>query len=84
MCLRAFAPVLLQTLRQLRDAFGDPDFNYAIHTALKDEEDRPYYHWHLQLIPCMTMAAGLELGSGMCVNVAAPEDTAKAMRQGRP
>jgi UDPglucose--hexose-1-phosphate uridylyltransferase len=82
--LRAFASVLLQTLRQLRDAFGDPDFNYAIHTAPKDEEDRPYYHWHLQLIPRMTKAAGLELGSGMYVNVAAPEDTAKAMRQARP
>ncbi len=82
--LRGLASVLLQTLQQLRTAFGDPDFNYAIHTAPKDEEDRPYYHWHLQLIPRMTKAAGLELGSGMYVNVAAPEDTAEAMRQASP
>ena len=34
----------------------------------------------LQLIPRMTRAAGLELGSGMYVNVAAPKDIAKAMR----
>jgi UDPglucose--hexose-1-phosphate uridylyltransferase len=82
--LRAFASVLLQTLWQLREAFGDPDFNYTVHTAPKGEEDKPYYHWHLELIPRMTKAAGLELGSGMYVNTAAPDDTAQAMRQARP
>lgn len=79
--LRALGSVLGRTLRQLRDAFADPDFNYAIHTAPKDDAHRPYYHWQLQIIPRMTVAAGLELGSGMYVNTSAPEDTAAAMRR---
>jgi UDPglucose--hexose-1-phosphate uridylyltransferase len=79
--LRAFASVLGRTLRQLSMGFGDPDFNYAVHSAPKDEEDRPYYHWHLQLMPRLTKAAGLELGSGIYVNVASPKDTAQAMRR---
>ena len=81
--LRAFASALGRTLRQLSRAFGDPDFNYAIHSAPTGEEDKPYYHWHLQLMPRLTKAAGLELGSGMYVNVASPEDTAEAMRRAR-
>ncbi|MFQ6019602.1 MAG: galactose-1-phosphate uridylyltransferase [Dehalococcoidia bacterium] len=79
--LRAFASVLGRTLRQLSRGFGDPDFNYAIHSAPRDEKGRPYYHWHLQLMPRLTRAAGLELGSGIYVNVASPEDTAEAMRR---
>lgn len=78
--LEALGSTLLRTLRQLRNAFGDPDFNYAIHSPPRDEQEQPYYHWHLQLIPRLTKAAGLELGSGMYVNTMAPEDAASLMR----
>ncbi len=78
--LGGFASVLARTLRQLSDGFGDPDFNYAIHSAPRGEEDRPYWHWHLQLMPRISKAAGFELGSGIYINVAPPEATAEIMR----
>lgn len=78
--LGAFAAVLARTLRQLSRGFGDPDFNYAIHSAPRGEEGKPYYHWHLQLIPRLTKAAGFELGSGIYINIASPEETAEVMR----
>lgn len=78
--LAQFASILTRTLRQLSAGFGDPDFNYAIHSAPRGEEDRPYWHWHLQLIPRLSKAAGFELGSGIYINVAAPEATAETMR----
>ena len=78
--LACFASVLTRTLRQLAAGFGDPDFNYAIHSAPHGEEDRPFWHWRLQLIPRLTMAAGFELGSGIYINVASPEATAETMR----
>lgn len=78
--LEPLGSVLLRTLRQLRNAFADPDFNYAIHSLPPDEQEQPYFHWHFQLIPRLTKAAGLELGSGMYVNTMAPEYAASQMR----
>jgi len=75
--------VLGRTLRQLQQAFGDPDFNYAIHSVPKGEEGNPYYHWRLQLMPRLTKAAGLELGSGIYVNIISREESAAAMRRVR-
>ncbi len=37
-------------------------------------------HWHLELVPRMTVPAGLELGAGIYVNTVAPEDAAERLR----
>jgi UDPglucose--hexose-1-phosphate uridylyltransferase len=44
------------------------------------DEDKHYYLWHMQIIPRVTTAAGFELGSGMSINTALPEETAEFMR----
>ena len=82
--LTEFASVLLMTLRQLYWGFGDPDFNYAIHSAPRDEEHAPHRHWYLQITPRLTKTAGFEVGSGIYINVAPPEETAEAMRSALP
>jgi UDPglucose--hexose-1-phosphate uridylyltransferase len=38
-------------------------------------------HWHLEVVPRLTVFAGLELGAGIYVNVVAPESAAKALRE---
>ncbi len=78
--LRAAAAALRRTLAQLRAGFGDPDFNYAIHSTADVGDDRASLHWYLQLLPRLTKAAGFELGSGIYINVAPPEETAATMR----
>jgi UDPglucose--hexose-1-phosphate uridylyltransferase len=75
-----FARILGRTLAQLSAAFGDPDFNYAIHSAPRPGAHDPYLHWYLQLIPRMTKAAGFELGSGIFINTSPPEVAAAQMR----
>jgi UDPglucose--hexose-1-phosphate uridylyltransferase len=79
--LAGLASILGRTLRQLRNGFGDPDFNYAIHSALGSGQGQPDSHWYLQLIPRLSKAAGFEIGSGMYINEAAPEGTAEVMRR---
>ena len=38
-------------------------------------------HWHLEVVPRLTILAGLELGAGIYViNALAPEDAARALR----
>ncbi len=79
--LRAVAAALGRTLRQLRAGFGDPDFNYMIHSAPRGQEESPSQHWYVQIVPRMSRAAGWELGTAMSLNPMAPETAARIMRE---
>jgi UDPglucose--hexose-1-phosphate uridylyltransferase len=37
-------------------------------------------HWHVELVPRLTVLAGLELGAGIYVNTLAPEEAAERLR----
>jgi UDPglucose--hexose-1-phosphate uridylyltransferase len=76
----AFADELLgAALRLLGDAVrlihavaGEAPLNAWLH----DSED-----WHIELLPRLTVLAGLELGAGVYINTLAPEDAAAALRE---
>jgi UDPglucose--hexose-1-phosphate uridylyltransferase len=38
-------------------------------------------HWHLELVPRLTVQAGIELGAGIAVNALSPEDAVRALRE---
>ena len=38
-------------------------------------------HWHLELLPRLTVFASVELGAGIYVNTLAPEEAARALRE---
>jgi len=75
------ADVLGDILKRLHIGLNNPDYNYVLHTAPVDDEHKRYYSWHIQIIPRLTLAAGFELGSGIHINIAVPEETADFMRQ---
>lgn len=77
------ARVLSTQLRTIYTALGNPDFNYIIHTAPVEGEAHPYYLWHLQILPRLTMIAGFELGSGISINTVMPEESAAFIREWR-
>ena len=81
--LARFGSILGRTLKQLSVAFGDPDFNYVIHSSPRsiEGESRAYWHWYLRLIPRVADAGGFELGTGIYINTARPETTAESMRR---
>ena len=70
------ASVLRRVLRGLYDALDNPDFNLIVHTAPVEDEDKPYFLWHIEIHPRLTTAAGFELGTGIYINTAVPEQTA--------
>ncbi len=72
--------MLRRVLRALYDALGDPDFNLIVHTAPVEDEDTPYFLWHIEIRPRLTTAAGFELGTGIYINTAIPEETAIFLR----
>ena len=79
--LRDLAITLRESLGRLAELLQDPDYNYVIHSAPVDGEDEEYFLWHLQIVPRLSRIAGFEIGSGMRINTACPEETARAMRE---
>jgi len=59
-------------VRRLRAAEGTVAFNLWLHGA---------GHWHLELVPRLSILAGLELGAGYFVNTLAPESAAGVLRE---
>ena len=78
--LRELAPVLRRMLRALYDLLGNPDFNYIIHSAPIEDENKDYYLWHIQILPRVNTIAGFELGSGVYITTMLPEESAAVMR----
>lgn len=68
-------------LRKLYFGLDDPDFNYCIRSVPTDDPDVDYFHWYLTIVPRVTKTAGFELGSGMFINTALPEESAKFLRE---
>lgn len=79
--LKELANVLRITLLKLYRGLNNPDFNYVIDTAPVGDEDKNYYLWHMRIIPRLTERAGFEVGSGIYINTAIPEETARFMRE---
>ena len=64
--------LLADAIRRLHGVLGGPvPLNAWLHTG---------GHWHLELVPRVTVMAGLELGAGIYVNAVAPEDAAAELR----
>lgn len=78
------AIALRNTLRALTEQVQPLHFNYVIQTAPVGEEQLNYYLWHIQIIPRLTTAAGFELGSGIPICTALPEETARLLRRHAP
>jgi UDPglucose--hexose-1-phosphate uridylyltransferase len=75
------AGVLKRVLERFKTILNSPPYNFVIHTAPFTEEDAPYYHWHIELIPRLSTQAGFEWGTGFYINPVAPEDAARRVLQ---
>ncbi|HKP89555.1 MAG TPA: DUF4921 family protein [Thermoleophilaceae bacterium] len=73
------ARLLHDVLRRLRAALGKlPPVNLWVRTAPHGAE---HFCWRIDLLPRLTQLAGLELGTGVNLNVVAPERAAEALRE---
>lgn len=76
--LYAFGRAIQTALLSLRDAVGDVAYNLVFHSApFRSPSD---FHWHMHLLPKITTVAGFELGTGVPLNVVAPEAAAGELR----
>jgi UDPglucose--hexose-1-phosphate uridylyltransferase len=75
------AGVLRQVIAKIEAALDQPAYNYIIHTAPFDTQEIAHYHWHIEITPSLTRAAGFEWGTGFYINPVPPEEAAAFMRE---
>ncbi|MFD8496044.1 galactose-1-phosphate uridylyltransferase [Amycolatopsis sp. NPDC059657] len=78
--LCAVALALRTVLGALRGELGDPAYNLVLNTAPTGMEDAPFLTWSLRIVPRLTIAAGLELATGIPVVTTPPERAAARLR----
>lgn len=71
---------LRSVLGVMHASLGNPDYNLMIHTAPVEDEHKPYFLWHVEIRPRLATPAGFELGTGVFINTAVPEETAAYFR----
>lgn len=93
--IRELAEILKVAIKKLNAALKEiyPEsvpFNFALHTSpnlnFKGESAnfktvKKDFHWHIELYPVLAIAAGVEKGSGIYINIVAPEVAAKQLRE---
>ncbi len=75
------AGVLKQVIAKIELALDRPAYNYIIHTAPFDTQELDHYHWHMEIIPCLTKTAGFEWGTGFYINPVPPEEASSFLRE---
>jgi len=68
-------------LADLRRLVGDASYNLVFHSAPHGGTDR--FHWHVHVLPRLTSVAGFEAGTGVRINIVAPETGADDLRRAR-
>jgi len=76
--LAAAGRAIQLSLSGLRSRIGDVAYNVMFHSApFRVSSD---FHWHAHVLPKVTTRGGFELGSGVLINVMAPERAADELR----
>lgn len=75
------ATTLHTLLAMIYHGLRDPDYNFSIRSIPAREGHREYFHWYLTVIPRIARTAGFEIGSGMYINPAVPEESARFLRE---
>ncbi|MBE9039813.1 galactose-1-phosphate uridylyltransferase [Oscillatoriales cyanobacterium LEGE 11467] len=74
------AATLKTVLAKLDNGLQNPAYNYVIRSIPTGDRATAYFHWYVDIIPRLGIAAGFELGSGMFVNSTLPEENAAFLR----
>ncbi|HKY68733.1 MAG TPA: DUF4921 family protein [Acidimicrobiales bacterium] len=73
----AVGRALRDVLGRLRGTVGDVAYNVVFHTA--PHRHAGPYHWHVHVLPRLTSVAGFEQGTGVLIDIVAPEMAARQL-----
>lgn len=74
------ADALHELTSRLKRRLNDPPYNLYIHTS-PTRWDVDDYHWHLEVLPKLSIAGGFEMGTDVYIDVVSPESAAEYLRR---
>ncbi len=84
---QALADALCEIMGRLYRSLKNPPYNYYIHSAPCDDTGFSCnmaafknFRWHIEILPRLSKIAGFELGTGIEINTAIPEESATFLR----
>jgi UDPglucose--hexose-1-phosphate uridylyltransferase len=75
--IREIGSDLKNALAKIRSVYDHVAYNVIFHTA--PFRSNATFHWHIHIIPKLTTQAGFELGTGVSINVIAPEEASEIL-----
>lgn len=69
------------SLKRIKIKLNDPDLNFFIHTAPFKNHKYNYYHWHIEILPKISMPGGFEVSTGIEINVLDPYQAANILKK---
>lgn len=79
--LALVSEALSKAIARMKKKLGDPDYNFFIHAApINGKEKFDFYHWHIEILPKISISAGFELGTGIEATVVDPDAAAKILK----
>ena len=75
-----FTDALMEAVYALDKTLQNPPLNLYIHSLPTIMEDSASYHWHVEIIPRVSLFGGYELGSGVIIDVMSPEEAADYLK----
>jgi UDPglucose--hexose-1-phosphate uridylyltransferase len=79
--VRDLALVLRNSLSKMSTMIKNLPYNMVLHTSPVNYQEERHFHWHLEIMPRLTIMAGFELGTGYFINPTPPEIAAQALRE---
>jgi UDPglucose--hexose-1-phosphate uridylyltransferase len=71
---------LKTVLAKFYSGLNNPDYNYVIRSNRTADAGSELFHWYISIIPRVNTTSGFEMGSGMFINTALPEESARYLR----
>ena len=78
--LYGVADLLQIVLKMIKKRLNDPDFNFFIHGAPFDNKKYFYHHWHIEVLPRISLFGGFEYSTEIDINTVDPDIAAKILR----
>jgi UDPglucose--hexose-1-phosphate uridylyltransferase len=78
--LGALARALREALLRLRRVLDDAPYNILFDDGPVNAGPAPFLHWHVRIVPRLTVFGGFEQLSGEVINPSLPEEDAKVLR----
>lgn len=74
------ATIVGDVIGRIERTLGGASYNLILHTEPFDIASHDHYHWHIEIFPRLTKAAGFEWSTGCWLNPLLPEQAAAALR----